>query len=508
MAGKGGADKGLSYMMAWRADWNMFVRDVLGARLDPQQQAIISAVQAHPRVAVASGTARGKDYVAACACLCFLYLTPRFDGSGRLAANTKVAMTAPTGRQVSSIMMPEIARLFGARGVLPGRLVAEGVRTGHAEWFLSGFKADDRNTEAWSGFHAVNTMFAVTEASGISDEVFHAIEGNLQGNSRLLLVFNPNRTTGYAAEAMKGGRFKTFRLSSLDAPNVLEGRQVFPGQVNREWVADKVRAWCSPLGPGEAANAVEGDFEWEGSLWRPNDLFRVKVLGMFPRVPADALIPYEWVEAANRRWEARAEAGRAPRGRRRLGVDVAGMGRDCTVVCERVGDTVLGFTVHQSGGRADHMHVAGMVASMARGGADACVDTIGEGAGVFSRLAETGVAGARSCKFSQSAAGLSDETGQFRFANMRAWCYWAVRDWLDPRNGYAAELPPDAMLAEEAVGVRWRFHSNGSIIIEPKDGLSRRLRRSPDRLDALALTFFPAAPEGALTDGEIEELFL
>lgn len=500
-----GADKGLGYMMAWRADWNMFVRDVLGARLDPQQREIIAAVQECPRVAVASGTARGKDYVAACACLCFLYLTPRFDASGRLAANTKVAMTAPTGRQVSSIMMPEIARLFSASGVLPGRLTSEGVRTGHAEWFLSGFKADDRNTEAWSGFHAVNTMFAVTEASGIGDEVFHAIEGNLQGNSRLLLVFNPNRTTGYAAEAMKGGRFRTFRLSSLDAPNVVEGRQVFPGQVNRGWVEDKVRAWCSPLGCGEARE--EGDFEWEGGLYRPNDLFRVKVLGMFPRVPADALIPYEWVEAANRRWQ-EGGGGGPPRGRRRLGVDVAGMGRDCTVVCERVGDRVLGFTVHQSGGRADHMHVAGMVSNMARGAADVCVDTIGEGAGVYSRLAEMGVGGARSCKFSRSAGGLSDETGQFRFANMRAWCYWAVRDWLDPRNGYGAALPPDAQLLEEAVAVRWQFHSNGSIIIEPKEGLSRRLRRSPDRLDALALTFFPSPAEGALSDGEIEELFL
>ena len=50
---------------------------------------------------------------------------------------------------------------------------------------------DENNTEAWSGFHAVNTMFVVTEASGLSEAVFNAIEGNLQGNSRLLLVFNP-----------------------------------------------------------------------------------------------------------------------------------------------------------------------------------------------------------------------------------------------------------------------------------------------------------------------------
>ena len=101
-------------------------------------------------------------------------------------------------------MKPEIHRLVKAARkkfpfACPGRLVANDIRTDYAEWFLTGFKADNNATEAWSGFHAMNTMFVVTEASGISEKVFNAIEGNLQGNSRLLLVFNPNITTGYAA---------------------------------------------------------------------------------------------------------------------------------------------------------------------------------------------------------------------------------------------------------------------------------------------------------------------
>ncbi len=45
--------------------------------------------------------------------------------------------------------------------------------------------------------------------------------------------------------------------------------------------------------------ADNGDFSWEGRSYRPNDLFRVKVLGMFPKVSDDVLVPYEWVEAAN-----------------------------------------------------------------------------------------------------------------------------------------------------------------------------------------------------------------
>lgn len=215
-------------MKRWRADWNTFVRDVLKARLDKEQQAIITSVQFNRMTAVASGTARGKDFVSACACLCFMYLTPKFDKKGRLVENTKVAMTAPTGRQVENIMTPEVRRLLRNAGCLPGRLVSNDIRTNYEEWFLTGFKADDRATEAWSGFHAVNTMFAVTEASGVSEIIYNAIEGNLQGNSRLLIVFNPNITTGYAAKAMKSDRFAKFRLSSLNAENVVSKKWLFP----------------------------------------------------------------------------------------------------------------------------------------------------------------------------------------------------------------------------------------------------------------------------------------
>ena len=108
-------------MREWREDWNKFAAEVLKAKLDKEQQAILSSVQHNPMTAVASGTARGKDFVAAVAAMCFLYLTPRFDKSGNLVGNTKVAMTAPTGRQVDVIMIPEISRLFrnAGEGVLP-----------------------------------------------------------------------------------------------------------------------------------------------------------------------------------------------------------------------------------------------------------------------------------------------------------------------------------------------------------------------------------------------------
>lgn len=492
----------------WNNDWNKFVRDGLGARLDNEQQDIISSVQYNKMTAVASGTARGKDFVAACAALCFMYLTPRFDSNGAMVKNTKIAMTAPTGRQVSNIMTPEVRRLLrNGRSrfpfLFPGRLVADDIRTDYEEWFLTGFKADDNATEAWSGFHAVNTMFIVTEASGVSQKVFNAIEGNLQGNSRLVLVFNPNVSTGYAAKAMKSKRFNRFRLNSLNAENVVTKKNTIPGQVDYEWVKDKVETWSNQISLDEFCEK-EGDFKWEGKLYRPNDLFRVKVLGLFPKVEEDVIIPYEWIQLANERWVMMKELGYKPICSSRIGADVAGMGRDASMIVPRYEDFVSEFIAHNSAGKADHMHVAGMIVVELDKNKDnkAFIDTIGEGAGVYSRLQELGYTRAYSCKFSEGVKGLSDITGEYTFANMRAYCYWAMRDWFNPRNGHDPAVPPDDNFMEEATATHWKFQSNGSIIIEPKEDIKARIKRSPDKADALANTFYPNDWNG-LSDEEI-----
>lgn len=487
---------------SWREDWNKFIREALGVTLDPEQQAIVAAVQTNKRVSVRSGTARGKDFVAACIAVSFLYLTPRWNKRGELIENTKVALTAPTDRQVKNIMMPEISRLFNRakkRGfVLPGRLTAYDIRTDNEEWFLTGFKADEHNHEAWSGFHAVNTMFIVTEATGISDDTFAAIEGNLQGNSRILLVFNPNTIVGYAARSQKSARWTRFCLNSLTAPNVVQHKLIYPGQVDYDWVQDKLENWCTPISADEAQAEMD-DFEFEGRWYRPEDLFRKKVLGQFPKVSDDILIPAQWLELAHERWVQ--VNGREPlrQEMRILGVDVAGMGRDCTCFVERKGAWVSQFNAHNSGGSADHMKIAGQIAAYRRRQIEAYVsiDTIGEGAGVYSRCIEVDEKDyIISCKYSEAAKGhngkpLTDVTGQYEFINMRAYLFWCVRDWLNPKNDTGAMLPPDTQFDEEATEIKWSFRSDGRIFIEPKEDIKERLGRSPDKFDALANTFYP-----------------
>lgn len=498
-------------------DWVLFAEEVLGVFLDDEQKAILRSVQHNPKTVVKSGTSRGKDFVTAVACICFLYLTPYWDDKEDLIGNTKVAMTAPTGRQVENIMAPEISRLViraRKRGFnLPGRLTVTDIRMEEKEWFLTGFKADDHNTESWTGFHAVNTMFAVTEASGMPELVWNAIEGNLQGNSRLLIVFNDNTGSGYAASAMKMEGWSKFRLDSLNAPNVVQKAYVIPGQVDWKWVNDRVKEWCQPI-TQEEAKAEEGDFEWDnenGKYWyRPNDLFRVKVRGMAPKVSEGALVPPEWIELAYGRWKEHENRNRTIEKPLRLGLDVAGMGRDNSAFCFKYGNYVAKFEkIH--GHSADiHMQVVGKTKSILQENTDtfngkyaqAFIDTIGEGAGVFSRLVELKSEKGgdwihvHSCKgsFGAKDAGgiaLKDATGQREFLNMRSYLYWAVRDWLNPENKSNACLPEDSELFQELTETKWRFRSDGSIQIEEKDEIKKRIKRSPDKADALGNTFWP-----------------
>jgi hypothetical protein len=82
---------------------------------------------------------------------------------------------------------------------------------------------------------------------------------------------------------------------------------------------------------------------------------------------------------------------------------------------------------------------------------------------------------------------------------MRAYLHWAVRDWLNPANKTGAMLPPNDKFLEEATEIKWKFQSNGKIIIEPKDEIVKRIGRSTDYFDPLANTFYPH-DSGFITD--------
>lgn len=111
---------------------------------------------------------------------------------------------------------------------------------------------------------------------------------------------------------------------------------------------------------------------------------------------------------------------------------------------------------------------------------------------MYSRLAEQGLSKkVYSVKFSESANDLHDITGQYEFANMRAYLFWCVRDWLNPINKTGACLPPMPAFTQEAVEIKYIVQSNGKIIIEKKEDIKKRLGKSTDLFDSLANTFYP-----------------
>jgi hypothetical protein len=386
-------------------------------------------------------------------------------------------------------MMSEIGRMHrNAKVPLGGEVLSGLVRMESEDWFLIAFKAGDKATEAWTGFHSPNILVVVTEASGIAQETFDAVDGVLTGSlSRLLIVFNPNRTSGEAYQSTRSPLYAKHKLSCLDAPNVRAKKILIPGQVDYEWVAEKLQkpGWVTRITAEEADPASFHDFRFEGQWYRPGDLFLVKVMGEFPRESEDQMFPLSWIEAANQRWEEiKQESVEGPL---LLGCDIAGMGRDATVFAPRRRGYVGRLLIYS---KADHMVSAGRIKNAIAQDGTAFIDTIGEGAGVHSRLIEQDV-NSVSAKFSESADGIQDATGEREFLNMRAACYWLLRDALDPRLGGKLALPPDDELTQELTEIHWEVQSNGKIKIEPKEDIKKRIGRSPDKADAVALTYWP-----------------
>ena len=73
------------------------------------------------------------------------------------------------------------------------------------------------------------------------------------------------------------------------------------------------------------------------------------------------------------------------------------------------------------------------------------------------------------------------------FQILRDQLWWACREWL--RTDPGAMLPPEEMLLEELQTPTYEV-KNGKIQIMKKDVMRELLKRSPDRADALCLTFY------------------
>lgn len=437
-----GADPFTTFIAAYRYKPVEFVENVLGAvPLQWQRDFLSAAARGERRISIRAGHGVGKS--TACAWLVIWHMVTRLP--------QKSVCTAPTAPQLFDALFAEIKaqlrklppfiqELFDTTSE---RIV---LKAAPESSFVSARTSSKERPEALAGIHSEHVLLIADEASAIPEEIFEAAAGSMSGEHALtVLIGNPTRNSGLFYQthhALKSDWF-TMHVNCEDVPFV-----------SRDFIKQIASTY------GEGSNA-----------------YRVRVLGEFSVAEDDTMISAELVDAAMVRdvaWDDNPPLI--------YGLDVARFGDDASVLVKRRGNIVTEVKMWRG---LDLMQLTGAVVNEANldRPAEICVDSIGLGAGVSDRLRELGqpardVNVAESASMNASADRLRDDL------------WLQMRDWLAQR---ACKLPQDPDLRMDLVSPRFSFTSSGKVKLESKAELKKRLRRSPDRADALALTFASAA---------------
>jgi hypothetical protein len=433
-----------------------FAEYMLGHEVWGKQAQILAAVAEHPRVAVKACHGSSKSFAAAEAAI--YWVTRYSDGI--------VITTAPTYEQIKNVLWREIHKsLKGSRLAYPKPNLTE-LRLSPSNYIL-GWSTNEGIR--FQGLHG-HILFIIDEAPGVLSEIWEAIEGARAGGKvHVLALGNPTITGGPFYEAFTEHRtsWKTISIDGFETPN-LEGftlellrelpaglpadAAVFrfnprPYLVGRRWVYEKYWEW------GE-----------QSPLWE------ARVRGQFPIQSEDALISLAWLEAAQ-------TPAVDPGAGVVAGVDVAGPGKDETVVTVRCGDVILeqGFwTEPDSRGQ-----VANILNKWKSRLEAVNVDSIGIGYHLGTHLRDLG--------FPVQLQNVSESAhNSERFLNLRAESFWSLRERFQTRRVKGLD---DERTFSQLAQIRYKPNSRGQIVIESKQELLRRGVSSPDRADSVMLAF-------------------
>lgn len=207
--------------------------------------------------------------------------------------------------------------------------------------------------------------------------------------------------------------------------------------------------------------------------------------------PVWQVIPTEWVKAAQARWKARDVKGPMTA----LGFDPSRGGLDKSAVARRHGTWFDEIVSAPGVVTKDGPTAAGFVAPLVRDSAPIAVDGIGIGSSALDFLVGLGL-NVHSVVGSEASV-LMDKAGQLHFRNKRAEMYWRLREALDPTVPDPIALPPDNELLGDLTAPRYKVVTMGrgaAIQIHSKDDIREVLGRSPDKGDAVAMTFAADIP--------------
>lgn len=437
----------IEFVGKYRARPGLFVREVLGAEPNEFQDDLLTwvCVNRKRRISVRSGHGVGKTTGLAWAMVHTLLFT----------GECKVICTAPAAGTLFDGLMAEVKLWIGK---LPDYLqdlfdtTTEHVRlkSRPTGCFISARTSSSDKPEALAGIHAPRVLLVVDEASGVPEAVFKAAAGSMStANATTVLIGNPTRTSGHFFDTHHALKdlWATMHVSCIGNKNVDPD---FIAQIKKQY--------------GEDSNE-----------------YRIRVLGEFPKDDGQSYIPRDLVdEAMNRTFEVSDKTPIV------WGLDVARTGDDRVALGVRQGPVV--HEVMAWGGK-HLMETVGVVKAMWDSTpedirpVEILVDAIGMGAGVADRLTELGLPAV--------AVNVSETSGILgQGARLRDELWYRARMALT-EHGLA--LPPDEELASELSTPRGEYLSSGKLKIEGKREMKRRGYPSPDKADAVLLTFFSNA---------------
>lgn len=399
--------------------------------------------------------------------------------------------TAPTAAQVDDVLWKEVRIDRGGRpGLFPS---ASRMETGD-DHFAVGYTA--RNADSFQGRHEVDGIMAFDEAVGVESQFFDAAEGITSGGCWVwLCIYNPTDTSSRMYAEELSGEWKIVVISALDHPNVIAGLrgepEPYPGAVSLGWVSERLERWCDYL--GQNAVHLPTDIEFppgSGRWWRPGPLFESRVLGRWPSQGFDTV----WSEAV---WNLTVTNWHeVPQEPLVLGCDVARFGDDWTVIHARRGAVSLlherhnGWGTDQTAGRLKQI-----AASLCQMGEDPqqvqiLIDDDGVGGGVVDKAEGWNFIG-----ISASERALEPED----YPNRRSELWFSTRDRAADGRLDLSRLSEEHqnLLRSQFLSCKWKIDSQGRRVVEPKDDMKRRLRKSdmqlkggsPDDADAVNLAY-------------------
>ncbi len=423
------------------------------------QAEILDSLARTHRVATRAPRGAGKT---APASLATLWFANTFDG-----LDWKVVATAGGWRQLIKFLWPEIhkwARAIDFEKLGRPRytnLELQGMSLKLTTGEAFGVASD--NPDLIEGAHAENLLTIIDEAKAVPAKSWDAIEGYFSdpGHKLVLALSVPGEPAGrfHEIHSRKPG------YEEWTSIHVTTERALAAGRIEQDWVDARGRQW------GE-----------------DSPLYRTYVKAEFAG-SEDAAIPLAWIEAAQGRWT---EEQTAPL--IQIGVDVADTGEDQTVIGKLHGTRVAELEYHDERGAVGEgvQATVGHVWKATGFGAatvPVVVDSIGVGAGVVGQLREKGV---NVVGFNAGeATDWTDESTELRFVNKRSAAWWNLREILHPDNPTPISLPPDELLVGDLASPKWLpVTSGGKVRLEPKADIKKRLGRSPDSGDTLAMLFW------------------